>query len=1155
MARPEETEGRQGALMEDTGAFRLRPQSPDVFASSLHDLAFGEGNQQRVAFRRAFAELSKDAYDGPGPLEGISPALLSVAAKAALSAGLVDDLEWLAPEAAGRALFTLASGLPIGAEQRELGRRALSRLLVGTASTFAAIATVMARVGAKAFGSPPVVARTALLVELPLSADISDGPLALTLASRKQLARDWLLTPSTRSLAARRFGARILERAAAELVRKNDLSTRRFFTEGGPLRTAFFRLLEDRESLVWRHAAVARGLLASQSPDHIDELEKDLDPSLSPTEWRRAATSVAAMAGANAERAAELAAKLFSSDVPKRDPGVAAAFAWGLARAAATEPDAALLLFHHAVAGPADDVAESALYLRRELGPCDFVERARSMALDRLSRAEHARPSDDGSVAQRRELLRALDATPREDEPLRDQITRALELFVTTGAKASHARGLEALASAHTTVDALEALSAGSDSPMARRTSFSVLRDVDVSLLERDVLVDLLRLDTNVDKIRAHEEALGGLRSRVAEFILSDRESADGSGTADPPHLVLHFARLRALLHLVDSDAGGWVPNAADRADENARAAERTRWLSTSKAVLARIESRPSRALRRALLATLARCLDGLVRTQACDVVDALLVVSVRASDARDFEALGEASMDPDLRLAFAAYAAFLSAEDDGERPSTGSVSPGLVDRSKIDALETLAETIAMVGSARSDTLRSVLARVGQSLATLARARSLKSVASANGEVEPVLRLEASVLSLQQMCVGARARVFEPTDTGLERPSAGRALSTAITRVISRSDDEIDPDGLALGATQLSSGIPRAIAALVRAVVARLGELPTDGSILPAAPSVEEPLPEWVPARRVLGAFYVLRPLGSGAAGSVYVVCRAEDKRDPNAERFALKVPDYSANAARHLSETEFFNLFRAEASALVALPPHANLAQLVTFDLSSRPRPILVMELVEGPSLERTIEAGTMDLPKCFKVLDEVLAGLEVMHEANVGHLDVKPANVVLRHGETAVLVDFGLAGRNIRPGCVSGPYGAPEVWGATPEGAKPRPMPADIYAFGCLAFELVTGRQLFAEGSEVAMISAHITHDGLPPRLRELSQNPKLQPFVELLFATLRRDPASRLKAPEVRGALRGVAKALEGAAWPIEVKPPPVRSRTPGPTGAVR
>ncbi len=211
--------------MDERGEERHKSREPDLYASSLQDLTSLKGNEQRMAFRRAFAELSRETFDGPGPLEGVGLPTLADAAKAVLAGGYLDDLAWLAPEAAGRALFTFASALPPGAEQREVGRRALSMLLAGNASTFAAIATVMARTGAKAFASAPVVARTALLVELPLSSDVADGTLVFTLAVRKQLARDWILAPSTRSLAARRLAGRVIERAARELVRRTESST------------------------------------------------------------------------------------------------------------------------------------------------------------------------------------------------------------------------------------------------------------------------------------------------------------------------------------------------------------------------------------------------------------------------------------------------------------------------------------------------------------------------------------------------------------------------------------------------------------------------------------------------------------------------------------------------------------------------------------------------------------------------------------------------------------------------------------------------------------------------------------------------------------------------------------------------------------------
>ena len=107
--------------------------------------------------------------------------------------GLVDDLDWLAPAAAGAALYELASALPLGPEQRELGRRVLARLVAADAETFVAIARRMALGGGRGLGERRRCARAiALVAELPIGAGVADGPLALALASRRELAREWI---------------------------------------------------------------------------------------------------------------------------------------------------------------------------------------------------------------------------------------------------------------------------------------------------------------------------------------------------------------------------------------------------------------------------------------------------------------------------------------------------------------------------------------------------------------------------------------------------------------------------------------------------------------------------------------------------------------------------------------------------------------------------------------------------------------------------------------------------------------------------------------------------------------------------------------------------------------------------------------------------
>jgi len=196
-------------------------------------------------------------------------------------------------------------------------------------------------------------------------------------------------------------------------------------------------------------------------------------------------------------------------------------------------------------------------------------------------------------------------------------------------------------------------------------------------------------------------------------------------------------------------------------------------------------------------------------------------------------------------------------------------------------------------------------------------------------------------------------------------------------------------------------------------------------------------------------------------------------------------------------------------------------------------------MELVEGVTLERLLESGGLDTARAIRVLTNVLSGIEAMHAAGVAHLDIKPSNVVMRGGEEAVLVDFGLAGKHIRPGCATGAYGAPEVWGALDGVVEPSPSKADIYAFGCVAFETLTGRVLFESESEMAQIAMHVAHDGLPPQLKALTKRPELALLVELLFATLRRDPAERPTATVVKTKLTRLSGALASLPWPIAAR----------------
>jgi serine/threonine protein kinase len=133
-------------------------------------------------------------------------------------------------------------------------------------------------------------------------------------------------------------------------------------------------------------------------------------------------------------------------------------------------------------------------------------------------------------------------------------------------------------------------------------------------------------------------------------------------------------------------------------------------------------------------------------------------------------------------------------------------------------------------------------------------------------------------------------------------------------------------------------------------------------------------------------------------------------------------------------------------------------------------------------------------------------------------------------------VLVDFGLAGRKLRPGCASPYYGAPEVWDADSYRLALDPTATDVYAFSCLAYELLTGITLFDGDSLPALIGSHLGHDGRPQRLGWMLEDPSCRELAEILSAGLAPDPRSRPSIADVGEALHHFAPSVEDRVWPL-------------------
>ncbi|MBW2404411.1 MAG: hypothetical protein JRF42_11550 [Deltaproteobacteria bacterium] len=633
----------------------------------LHTLT--SSGEREAAWRQGIATLARTVVDerSPVPLEGLDPEALLQSLEVAIEGRLVEKLDWLSGPAAAAALYELAAALPSSPVKRQLGRIVVQRLREGDAATFVAVATQLALASQRTLGGRSIRARVALALSLPLGTVNNVDALALALISRQDSSRDWLLAPATGSLPSRRLAARLLERAAREAARRaaegDDTGVRVFCTEA--VREAWDRLLADRETLVWRHVAAARGLLASSMPVFREEMQRHLDPEFTVTEWRRAAASLAASIAVDPEEGLRACREFLDSVVFQQDHGIAAAMIAGLPRAAESHPAVVESLLEQLMRVGGLDTAEALVELRRERIRPGFAEDAAKKAEAQLRKAIAQGGSEDvGRAALMKALAEELNgARPGGEPALRDMISGALETFATKGAYEAAHEAEPILEAAARKADLLERPAHGDADTNV--PAFLALRELDSALFETSSLNDLLLIGEDDEGQGAHDERLGDLFQRITNWLVI-REGDPLERGSQVPQFTTRLRQLRTMLHLVDADG----PHVDPRKD-----VVRQRRLLTQRVLLNRVRLDPKGSLRRTLCAATARTCDALVREEIADISDIVIAAAGNVSHLDDLKTMAEASMVPEIECALRAYGKLLQATRTVQRDGHGLVA------------------------------------------------------------------------------------------------------------------------------------------------------------------------------------------------------------------------------------------------------------------------------------------------------------------------------------------------------------------------------------------------------------------------------------------------------------------------------------------------
>src|SRR5712691_6019320 len=263
-----------------------------------------------------------------------------------------------------------------------------------------------------------------------------------------------------------------------------------------------------------------------------------------------------------------------------------------------------------------------------------------------------------------------------------------------------------------------------------------------------------------------------------------------------------------------------------------------------------------------------------------------------------------------------------------------------------------------------------------------------------------------------------------------------------------------------------------------------------------------------------LGPYEIVAPLGAGGMGEVY---RARDTKLGRDVALKFLPPLFMADADR-------VERFEREARLLASLN-HSHIGAIYGFEDAGNV-PALVLELVEGDTLHDRVRRGTLPLSEALAVAQQIAEALDAAHRAGIIHRDLKPSNSKITPDGVVKVLDFGLAKALAAEG--SGPdlSKSPTMTGGgtiagvilgtaaymSPEQARGQPVDkrTDIWAFGCILFEMLTGSSAFGRQTGTDTIAAVV---GAEPEWKLLPADMPGSSIRRLLTRCLQKDARRRL------------------------------------------